>query len=214
MAKVEDITGIGPSKAETLAENGYDSVEALADGDKDELAEISGISDDRALEFIVEASNLAQDESDEDVSESEGDEFDLTPAEMEEELEEDEEDDEASAESEDSDEPPEESEPTYDVTITFDEKFEYDVYHAALMRHYERVYTSHQPASDAMAKFLDGLTDFESVSYNLDEFELNTLHTAVKQQRTDYQGNNLIDQMDALKEVEEKVNDIRRDSLF
>jgi len=89
-----------------------------------------------------------------------------------------------------------------------------DVFHAALMRHHERVYTSYQPDADAMQKFLDQLDDFNSVSYELTESELNTLHTAVKQCRTDYQGDNLIDHMEALQAVEEQVNDQRRDYLF
>lgn len=225
MIKVTDIKGVGPSKAETLEENGYESVEDIAQADPDNLSDISGISEDRALEFMVSAGDLL-DAEDEVEEETEGDEFDLTPEEVSEELEEGDAGDEAEAEStpevevvdegEDDEEEsePDEADSTFEVSVDFESDLQYHTFHASIMRYHERVYTSNQPASDAMQKVLDGLTAAEDVSYKLTEEELNTLHTAVKQCRTDYQGNNLIDHMDALNPVEDQINDQRRDYLF
>lgn len=206
MVQIDDITGIGPTKAEKLEDNGFESVEDVAEADPADLEEISGISEDRALEYMVSAGDLLDDESSE-----EGEEFDLTPSEVSDELKDS---DESSDASETDEEPDDESASTFDVTLSFEEKIEYDVYHAALMRQLETVYTSNQPAADAIQGFLDELDDFNSVSYELTEYELNTLHTAVKQTRSEYQGNNLIDQMDALNKVEDQVDEARQEHLF
>jgi len=216
MIEVTDIKGIGPAKADTLAENGYESVEDIAQADKNELADVKGVGEDRALEYMVSAGDLIDAEEEVEDETSDGDEFDLTPGEVEEEfaedetVDEDDEDDDPVAE-EDSESSEESS---YAVEISFSEKFQYDVFHAALMRHHERVYTSYQPASDAMQKFIEGLRDFSEVTYEVTEFELNTLHTAVKQARSNYQGDNQIDHMDALTVVEEQIDNARREYLF
>lgn len=217
MISVTDIKGIGPAKAETLEEEGYESVEDIAAAEQDELVEVSGISEDRSLEYIVSANDLIEgDDSDEGEA---SDEFDLTPSEVSDELEgeEDEEEDEEEELDEDDDELEEEEpeeDPEFDVTITFDERLEYDVYHAALMRRHEDMYTSHQPTADALQSLISGLESFDSVSYELTEYELNTLHTAVKSARSDYQGDNLIDHMDALQNIEDQIDELRSEYLF
>jgi len=237
VAEITDIKGVGPSKAETLAENGYESVEDIAQAEPDELAEVNGVGDDRALEYIVGAEDVleAQEEVEEDYPEDEGDEFDLTPSEVGEELKDDseaaesdvsasddeddpsdaEEDEPAEDEAEPAPAPVESEDPTYELTVSFASRQEYDSFHAALMRHHENVYTSNQPASDVMERVLDELHgNVESVSFELTEFELNTLHTSVKRTRTDYQGNNLIDHMEALQAVEEQIDEARHEKLF
>lgn len=226
MADVTDIKGVGPAKADTLAENGYDSVDAIASADPDELSEVDGVGEDRALEFIVEAQNLL--EAHEEVEEAyPEDEFDLTPAEVSEELSEDEEDeddvspsedDEAAEDAEEEPDDDADDDPTdglaesYPLSIDFETQLQYDVFHAALMRHHERVYTSDQSASETMQKLLDFLyqADKESVDYTLTEQEMNTLHVAVTTRRTAYQGENLIDHMDAMVQVVEQVEEARQ----
>lgn len=218
MTDVTDIKGVGPAKAETLAKNGYESVDDIATADEEELAAVDGVGEDRALEFIVEASNLIEEAEPDDTPEDES--FDLTPAEVSEEVDDEPEieveevEEEQEAEAEESEEE-EEEDPMYTVGVTFGTRMEYDTFHAALMRYHENVYTSHQPAADLMERLLDELYGNESsVSLQLNEYELNTLHTAVKQARTEYQGDNFIDQMEALYEVEEQINDRRRAELF
>jgi len=220
MVNVTDIKGVGPSKAETLEENGYESVEDIAQADPDNLSEISGISDDRALEFMVAAGDLLDEEETEEDDENGESEFDLTPEEVSEELEDekesvdeesvDEEENEVMEEEQDESEEPN----SYTVSVDFETDLQYHTFHAAIMRYHERIYTSNQPQSDTMQKILDGIVGSGDVVYELTEEELNTLHTAVKQCRTNYQGDNRIDHMDALNPVEEQINNQRRDYLF
>lgn len=213
MAELTDIKGVGPAKAELLEENGFDSVDAVLDADPDNLATIDGISADRAIEYKVEAENLLESEA--------SDEFDLTPAEVSDELEEDDEEEVEEVEPTDEElddeeiiEDVDEGPDVYTVDIAFDNRIQFDTFHAALMRYHENIYTSNQQSADAMEKCLSGLDSFEEVSYELTEYELNTLHTAVKQTRTRYQGDNLIDHMDALNVIESRVDECRREHLF
>ena len=221
MTDLDNIDGVGPAMEERLEENGYEDVEALAEADEDELSEVKQVTSDKALDFIVQAQNLIED-ADEEEAEEElgGDEFDLTPSELSDEQEEEQSDEEEVVEeSEEEEEEPEiapqqEEISVYSIQLTFDTMLEYDVFHAALMRRHERVYTGNQPAADALQKCLDGLDNFEKAEYELDEQELNELHSAVLQQRTNYQGDNLIDHMDALKKIETQVNEQRNEYLF
>jgi len=216
MTELHNIDGVGPAMEERLEENGYEDVEAIADADEEELSEVKQVTSDKALDFIVQAQNLIEEDDEEAEEELEGDEFDLTPSELSEEEGEESDDVEEIVEEviEESEEEEDEGPDLYSVTLSFDSMLEYDVFHAALMRRHERVYTGNQPAADALQKCLDGLDNFEGVEYELDEQELNELHSAVLQQRTNYQGDNLIDHMDALKKIETQVNEQRNEHLF
>lgn len=219
MTELSNIDGVGPAMEERLEENGYEDVEALAEAEEDELSEVKQVTSDKALDFIVQAQNLIEDADGED-EELEGDEFDLTPSELSDEQEEKEEqsddvEEEIVEEEEESEVEPQQQEiSVYPIQLTFDSMLEYDVFHAALMRRHERVYTGNQTAADTLQKCLDGLDNFEKAEYELDEQELNELHSAVLQQRTNYQGDNLIDHMDALKKIETQVNEQRNEYLF
>ena len=233
VAEITDIKGVGPAKAKTLEDEGYESVEDIAQAEADELAEVNGVGDDRALEYIVGANDvLAESRDDSEAAEEASDDFDLTPSEVGEELEDDtddaesdvsasddeddpsdSDDDEAPVDAAEDDEDEAEPEPEFEVTFNFENRTQYDVYHAALMRHNERV--THQPATDLMEKCLSGLYgNEEEVTYQFTEYELNTLHAAVKQTRTGFQGANDIEQMDALKVIEGQLDDARAEYLF
>lgn len=56
--EIEDIGGVGPSKAEALRDAGYDSVEELARADQSELAEIEGIGNALAARITAEVGEL------------------------------------------------------------------------------------------------------------------------------------------------------------
>ena len=216
MTDLDTIDGIGPAMAERLEENGYADLTALAEADQDELAEVKQVTSDKALDFIVQAQNaIGGDEDDEELDEDES--FDLTPSEVSDELEDMEEEIEEASDEEEEPELEEESEPepeTYEVELTFDERLQFDVFHAALMRRHERIYTGNQPSADALQKCLSGLESMEKVAYELNEQEINELHSAILQQRTSYQGDNLIDHMDALKKLETSFNEQRDEYLF
>jgi hypothetical protein len=217
MPKVTDIDGIGPTTANKLEDLGYESVEDIANGDPDDISEIDQVTEDRALEFIVVAEDLLSDESEDDNSEDE--DFDLAPADVSDEVEQEEDDEPEEIEADDADEeddtePESEEQETYEVQLSFESKLQYDTFHASLMRYHEAIYNGNQPSADAIKYCLDELDSFDSVEYELEEFELNTLHTAVKQARSGYQGDNLIEHMDALQEVENQIDDARREHLF
>lgn len=69
---IEDIGGVGPSKAESLRNAGYDSVEALARAEQSELADIEGIGNALAARITAEVGELeVADETTGDVEEAE-----------------------------------------------------------------------------------------------------------------------------------------------
>ena len=232
MAELEDLDGVGPTRAERLDEAGYGDMEALAAADHEELAEEADVPEDTALEFVVQAQNVVEDNEAEDEGLDEDTEFDLEPREVSEEVEEadsgeeedesDEDDrgavaDEPAESAEDAeDESTEEDEPTtYEIGLEFENDLQYHVFHHALMDKWTTVYTSRQTASDTLREILSDLTgNKEEVTLELSSDELNELHSAVLQRRTDYQGQNLIDHMDALREVEAQVDEQRAEYLF
>lgn len=225
MAELQDINGLGPARAESLVEAGYETVEDLAEADHEQAGEEADIPSDTVLEFVVQAQDLVGDEgSGEEVAD---DEFDLAPKDVSDEVDEseeepeDDEEDEVEAQTDESDDDSDDEELADDgtrgpfpISLEFNTRLQYDVFHAALMRRWERVYTSNQPAADTMEKLLEGLDNREEVSYELTEAEMNELHSAVTQRRTRYQGDNLIDQMDALQVVQTQIDDARQRHLF
>ncbi|MFB6111841.1 MAG: 50S ribosomal protein L32e [Halobacteriaceae archaeon] len=56
--EIEDIGGVGPSKAEALREAGYEDVEALARAEQSELAEVEGIGNALAARIKAEVGGL------------------------------------------------------------------------------------------------------------------------------------------------------------
>ncbi|GAB7012602.1 50S ribosomal protein L32e [Halolamina salina] len=86
--EIEDISGVGPSKAETLAEAGYDSVEDLKAASQSELAEVDGVgnalaarikADVGGLEVEEETEAEIEDEAEEEAEEEEEVETELQP---------------------------------------------------------------------------------------------------------------------------------------
>ena len=217
--ELTEIDGIGPSMGERFAEHGYEYADDLLDADPAELSEIKQVTEDTALEFIVQAQDLV---SEEEEAEG-GDEFDLTPSDLAADSDEEEQSGEAEAEEqsadlveEDSIEEEEEAEEPeiYTISLSFDSRLSYDTYHAALLRRHEDIYTGRQQAADTIRACLDDLSDFDSVEHELDRGQLNELHATVSQQRNSYQGANLMDHMEALRSVERQLNAQRDEYLF
>ncbi|MFC6724058.1 50S ribosomal protein L32e, partial [Halobium palmae] len=70
---VDDIDGVGPSKAEALAEAGYESVDDLREATAEELTEVEGVSEPLAADIVAQLSGVDEvvDEDDEVVDEDE-----------------------------------------------------------------------------------------------------------------------------------------------
>lgn len=230
MVELQDLTGVGPAREEALDEAGYSSVEDVADADHEELAEEADIPKDTALEFVVQAQNLVR-PSDEDEDEDEelgDDEFDLQPKDVSDEVEEYEheieemdfplEGDESTEEIVEAAEESVEEDDTdgsYSVSIEFETRLQYDTFYHALMDRWTTIYRSQQPVADALDHILESVYHADTeVTVECTERELNELHSAVLQRRTAYQGENLIDHMDALREIETQINDHREEYLF
>jgi len=70
MVELQDITGVGASRAEDLQEMGYTSVEDVANANPEDLTELSRVAEDRAIEMVVDAQNLAGSEEEPSVEEA------------------------------------------------------------------------------------------------------------------------------------------------
>jgi len=218
MVDFTELDGVGPARSDSLEEH-YDSMETLATEDPADVADAAGVPEDTALEFVVQAQNLTPDEEEEDEEVEESEEDDSPDpgelAEMSEEVEEDEEDADADVDADSDVDDESDEEPTYSLTVDLVTDTHYDAYMTALFNAHERRAGSHQPTLDAINHVLDDARYNEGeVEHELTEFELNSLHSAVSRQATDYKGDNMIDHMDAMNELLDQVNDVRAKELF
>ncbi len=70
--ELEDISGVGPSKAETLAEAGYDTVEDLKAASQSELAEVDGVGNALAARMKADVGGLeVEEETEAEIEEGE-----------------------------------------------------------------------------------------------------------------------------------------------
>lgn len=230
MPEITDVKGVSDSRAEDLDEEGYSSVEDIATADEDELTDVGGVGPSTAEDLIDSAQGLLQEEHGVDAepepeAEEEEPEEDVTIEDLEEINEEepdgyDEPRDEEQVTAEDDDEEPEEvdaSPDLYDVSIALETDESYDYLMLALIELKERRVS----ASHAQARMADGLLEefrplggAGEVTVSMDSEELNTLHSAVKQVTTRYQGNNDVDAFDSLNDVLDQIQSARAEYLF
>ncbi len=72
--EIEDIGGVGASKADALREAGFESVEAIRSADEDELADVDGIGNALAARIKAEVGDLeVEEEAEADVEEADED---------------------------------------------------------------------------------------------------------------------------------------------
>jgi len=73
MVDVTDLDGVASGRAENLAEAGYESVEDVANGDPEIMAEVVNyLPEDTALSLVVQAQDMLEEESSDSSSEGEG----------------------------------------------------------------------------------------------------------------------------------------------
>lgn len=220
MVELQDITGVGASRAEDLQEMGYTSVEDVANANPEDLTELSRVAEDRAIEIVVDAQNLQDSEEEPSVEEAdstdEGTEsgsetITFDEEELEEEL------DVLEKEVPESDEAvelvEEEREPSRAFELSTDfSPLEKEVSVYALLDSYTRLRSRNVARSNACFRVLEKLRDSESVE--LTEEELNAFHAAIRQQRLEYQGNNHVEMMRVATGVEDSVSALREAELF
>lgn len=224
MVELQDITGVGESRADDLVEMGYESVEDVAAADPEDLTELSRVGEDRAIEMVVDAQNLAGSEEEQPGEEADSpdegtesgsetitfDEEDLDEEveELEEEFEVEEPDDEPVEEAVDEERPEEQ---TFELSFSLD-KFESEILTAALIDAYSTLRSRNVSRSEACFRVLEKLRD--STTLQVTEEELNALHSAVRQRRLEYQGNNHVDMMNFTRNIEVQISEARDEYLF
>jgi len=232
---LQELDGVGPAREEKLNDEGYETYAELGEADHEELAEsINRLSEDAALDLVVQAQNMADleeaevEESDdegepeveEEAEESDDEEEPEPPQEADFTEEEDADADEADSASENEEDEPEpevEAEATFTVTLDFDGVHEYDTFYHTLLEERCNLRRTNRAGVESYEKMLESLRGTSadgSFTVELSEDELNDLHNAVLEQRISYQGENLIDYMDALRVVENNVNAVREEFLF
>lgn len=219
MVELQDITGVGASRAEDLQEMGYTSVEDVANANPEDLTELSRVAEDRAIEIVVDAQNLAGSEEEPSVEEAdstdEGTEsgsetITFDEEELDEEVEALEEEIPAPDEGTESEE---EREPNRVFELSTDfSPLEKEVSVYALLDSYTRLRSRNVARSNACFRVLEKLRDGASVE--LTEEELNAFHAAIRQQRLEYQGNNHVEMMRVATGVEDSVSALREAELF
>ena len=213
---LQDLDGVGPAREEKLNDAGYETYADLAEADYEDLSEeLDRLPEDSALELVVQAQNSA-DLQEAEVVESEEvedeSEFDLVEEdEPEEEVEETDEEDESE------DEAGEDEVETFDVELSFSDPKEYDTFFHTVIEERSTAHRTNRAGAEIYETILSELRDAsveEGVTVELTASSLNDLHNAVIEQRIDYQGDNLIDYMDAIKQIENQIDEQRREYLF
>jgi len=211
MADFKKLDGVGPSRYEQLDER-FGSFEALANADYEELAEeIDRLSEDKALDIIVQAQNEVG-RMEEEAEDDEDD--DLSPEEVSELAEEvDTADESDGVEGDDGTvEEDDESAETVDLELELS-PLQYDLTVAALVGDIATVYNSNPPRYEAGMDLLESLREKSDGSVTIegvDRMQMNTLHAALRQLKNQYRGENIIEFMDELAEVEQAVDRQRR----
>jgi predicted RecB family nuclease len=238
---LQEIDGVGPSREDDLNEAGYETYSDLAEADHEELAEeINRLSEDKALSLVVQGQNLAdleeadveESEAEDGSDEEEAEEIEPEEAldelpdedELEEELNDLEEDSQAPSEADSDESQNEEAEPEeeegetdYEVLLDFEGTHEYDTFYHTLIEERCALRRTNRTGVDTYDNLLSSMRAIDvdgEFTVEMTADELNDLHNAVMEQRYSYQGENLIDYMDALRAVETDLNEIRRDLLF
>lgn len=305
MADLEDINGVGPSRKDSLEDEGYDSVESVAQSDPETLADDVGVSEDTALDWVVQAENISGvenaevEESEPEVKRSDEQQQQQTQADTDSEEQEDRDVDASAEQADDNedmdattgenpdyvdedahrndvedneegnndaaqgntnerqnanvnadenverrdvDEGAEQRDdtgndnidattgdsPDYDsdveqddhpvqFTLSFDGPEQYDAFYSAMLRHRETMLMSNRNNTEVFDRVLEQLRNQSpdgDLQVEVRPNELNDIHNAVRKLTVEYQSNNLIDQMNAMKDVQNDVNEVREEHLF
>jgi len=223
----QEIDGVGPAREEHLEEAGYDSYAGLAGLKPNTLEEdIPRLSEDKALEIIVQSQNLAdlkesEPESNSEVNENEESETmvkdnDSDSSETVSVRQSYERDREASNSTEEEAETAD-SPQRYTVMLEVQDYAEYDALYDALLQHRQTLIGTNRAGVERASDQIEELRNCfvgDVLTFELTDEELNRFHNAVRQQRLDYQGRNLREQLGALRRVENRVNTIREEHLF
>jgi len=229
MPELINVTGVSDTRAENLEDEGYTSVEDLAAADEDELTDVTGVGDATASDLIDSAQEVLQEahgvEAENDTTPEAENAGDVSIEELEEINSEepdgyDEPREEEDVTAEDDDPEPRDVDTSpelfdVEVVLSSDEQFDYLIL-ALVELKVQRVSATHEQAemADGLLEEFRPLGGAGTVNISMDSSELNTLHSAVKQVTTRYQGNNAVDAYDALTNIEDQIQAARSEYLF
>jgi len=230
MTELSDVKGVSDTREENLSEEGYETVEDVAAADVGGLEGVTGVGEATAETLIESAQTLLQEQHGvEEESEPEPEPEEETGEVSIEELEEinsDEPDgyneprdeEEVTAEDDDPDDMRvvDTSPDIFDVEITISEGQQYDYLVSALVQlQTQRISGSNEQAQMA-ADILDEVRQVSgtgTITLSVDSGEMNTLHSAIKQVTTSYQGRSRTAHR-SLNNILEQVQEARREHLF
>lgn len=230
MTELSDVKGVSDTREANLAEEGYETVEDVAGADVGGLEGVTGVGEATAGTLIESAQTLLQEQHGvEEESEPEPEPEEETGEVSIEELEEinsDEPDgyneprdeEEVTAEDDDPDDMRvvDTSPDIFDVEITISEGQQYDYLVSALVQlQTQRISGSNEQAQMA-ADILDEVRQVSgtgTITLSVDSGEMNTLHSAIKQVTTSYQGRSRTAHR-SLNNILEQVQEARREHLF
>jgi hypothetical protein len=224
----QKIDGVGQAREESLISEGYKTFEDLAQADASELSNtISRLPEDSALEMIVQAQNLTELEnasvtenpSIENKTESENtsdNDEQITVSETRSQ--------ETGMTSEESNETVTENKNTsidsqndYTITISIESNRQYDALYDTLISYRQKLIRTNRQGVSRADEYLDKLRSASVgsvIELSVSEDELNSLHNIVKQNRVSYQGKNYSEQLRGIREIEDEINNQRREILF
>jgi|APHM01.1.fsa_nt_gi hypothetical protein len=219
----ENIDGVGPARDEKLEENGYTEYTDLAEAEAGDLSDsISHLTEDTALEIIVQAQNMVElneasveenptIELNQSIDNGSNESSDITEGNTNNSDSDSDSDNETASENKTPDTN------VHRITLTLDTKYEYDALYDTLITYRQKLIRTNRNGVSRAAEYLTTLrkaTVGDAITLKLDERELNGLHNMVKQNRMEYQGKNYGNQLEGIRSVEDKINTQRRDLLF
>ena len=220
MANVTDIDGVGSSRAETLAEEGYESLEDIAGADPAELAEsVSRVSEDKAVEFTLQAENLLPDEpSEEDVlgplADDSEEDSEAAESDSEDFVEEEDESDSEEKESSSDDADGSSGEDTYSIELESTDETSETEFVTAVTEARSRYKRQNPTRHDACVDILEQYRENGVLSFELNRLQLDTLHAVLRSRKNDYQGKNQIDARNVVEDLQKQVQAAREENFL
>jgi hypothetical protein len=101
--------------------------------------------------------------------------------------------------------------------ISFESGLEYDTFFDAVMGQRATMLRTNRTGVETFEHALKQMRNggmVEPVELSMTEAQLNGLHNSVREKIIDYKGDNLIDHMDALQQVMNQIDDVRSEELF
>lgn len=226
MANLTDVTGVSETRAENLRDEGFTTVDDVAEADPSDLEEVHGVGEATATDLVEAAQEVITAEHTDEGDEAEDDGEDRedvgledleevnegTPEGYNEPVEpEDEGEDEVEA-AEEVDGPEE-----YEVELEVANDEQYDYFLKAILDMKLERSNNPQASQSIMAEAVEVLRPLGgagTVELTVSDNELNRLHSAVQQAETRHQQNRQNDAFEEMRDLKRRVDELRSEYIF